>query len=174
MIGRGCRGITVAMGCPLAEMLTAPSWALPYFVGCGIAFALILVWLGERLATRSLLPVIGLAALISPLWPMLIWPAGVVAVRRLRHRWPRRARVQYRHIVRLLLRREARLRRAGDAIYRTSAARLAERTACTRRTIAAAGVASATSPLTRYCSRCRRTVPITAHYCTRCGRKLDA
>ena len=79
------------------------------------------------------------------------------------------------HIVRVLLRRKAKLRRAGEAFYMASAARLAERTATTGRHLATAGSSSLVqSPLTRYCARCRKNVPIVAVYCTRCGRKFDA
>jgi hypothetical protein len=107
-------------------------------------------------------------------WPAVAVVALVIGMFRFR-RVRRMAKVRYRHIVRILLRRKARMRRVGERLYHDSAVRLAARTASTRGPVVAAGVAGvATSPLTRYCSQCRKNIPITATYCTRCGRKMDA
>jgi hypothetical protein len=151
-----------------------PNYTIAYIVGAGIAFALILIFLGERLATRSLAPVILAALFGAAAWPAVAVVAIVIGIFRFR-RVRRVAKVRYRHIVRILLRRKARMRRAGERLYHESAARFAARTASTRGPVVATGVAGiATSPLTRYCSRCRKNVPITATYCTRCGRKMTA
>jgi hypothetical protein len=162
------------MGGNLVEIYAKyPEYAVAYCVGAGVAFVLILIFLGERLATRSLAPVI-LAALFGAMaWPAVAAVAMVIGLIRFR-RVRRVAKVRYRHIVRILLRRKARMRRAGERLYHDSAARLAARTASTRGPVAVAGVGAVTSPLTRYCSQCRKNVPITASYCTRCGRRLDA
>ena len=155
------------------QLLTdTPTYTVLYIIGAGLAFALILVFLGDRLATKSLVPLIIAAFLGAVAWPAVAAVAFVITLFRLR-RLSRVTKVRYRHIVRVLLRRKARMRRAGEALYRTSAARLAERTASTRGSVAVAGVGGAVrSPLTRYCSRCRKNVPIVATYCTRCGRKM--
>jgi hypothetical protein len=152
-----------------------PTYAVVYLVAAVLSFVPIQVYLGERLATRSLLPVVLLAAMLSIIWPVTATPLIVGLAYKLRHGLPRRARVRYRHVLRVLLRRKARLRRAGEAFYQASAARLAARTATTGRHLATAGSSSLVqSPLTRYCSRCRKNVPIVAVYCTRCGRKFDS